>query len=308
MNNRIKEVLDVLDIPESGMVFRKINDEYWGRNSEGFVVYGDKAVDNPRAIIESTKSLTLYLNAYCEVVENNNTSIERLNIIILKKTEYLDIFINLTEVYNLNKEKYSFLQFFMYLKDLFSYDAKSGSIQVQGLYAELYTIYYFKEYYDFDLSNYYQSKSKMKFDFSIDSKRKIDVKSTTKEERIHHFKNEQLNTLRYDIKIVSILLLADDRGLTLYDLIERCKTAFSNNFLIQIYIEKIKKSISIDELKLTAYNENYIIDNIKVFDALNIPRISEKNDEGIFNIEYDSNLTTAENLSSDDFINWASGE
>ena len=43
------------------------------------------------------------------------------------------------------------------------------------------------KFYDIDISEYYQIEDRRKFDFSISDRKKIDVKTTTKPERIHHF-------------------------------------------------------------------------------------------------------------------------
>ena len=53
----------------------------------------------------------------------------------------------------------------------------------------------------------------------LSEKKKIEVKTTLKEDRIHHFLHQQLDTDRLDIRVISILLQKDDAGMSLLDLI-----------------------------------------------------------------------------------------
>jgi len=291
MTEQILQTISSLEKPDEGYVFRQVNDVFWGKDSEDNVVFGMVSQDDSRTLIESTKHLKLLLNVLCQVEKNDKKYNENLNILILNNNNQLELFISLSNIFAKEREKHSFLEFFLFLKNLFT-NAKSVSInELQGKFGELYVMYYFKTVLEVDISNFYQTENKLKFDFSISEEKKLEIKTTLKQERVHRFRNEQLNSLRYDIKIVSILLQKDDRGLSLYELVERCKLLFNDNFITMLNIEKMIYNIETQILKDIKFNEQYLLDNIKIFDAVDIPRIREKTDEGIFNIEYDSNLT-----------------
>lgn len=300
----VKNIISSVKKTNQGFVFKKYKNSFWGKDSNDYVVFGLVSKDNVKSLIESTKSLSLLLNVECEIDDNKQKRIEKLNILILKNNLKIEMFINLAEVFIKNIDKYSFLDFFLYLKELFSIETKVNLSELQGLFGELYALYYFKEILNLDISKYYQSSNKMKFDFSISNNKKMDVKTTLKTERIHHFTNEQLNSLRYDIKIISIMLQKDDKGVSLYDLIKRCKILFSNNLSILLNIEKIIMRSEDTDLKTISYNENYILDNLRIYDSKDIPRLTEKTKEGIFNIEYDSNLSGVKSLSQGEIEKW----
>jgi len=306
MKNEIFELISSIIKPESGFLFKKYEGAYWGKDCLDNVVFGMKSNDNMTTIVESTKWLSLLLNIDCEIITANQTTIEKLNLLILKNSDQLDIFISLASVFTNNETKYTFLKFFVYLKDLFSAEGKTSTIELQGLYGELYTLIYFKQYLSQDISVYFQSKNMLKFDFSFSDTNKMDVKTTIKEVRSHHFKNEQLNNLRYDIKIVSILMLKDDKGLSLFTLIEKCKEFFSNSLSTLLNIEKIIKNWEIKDLYTISFNEQYIKDNLRVYDSNDIPRLTEKTNEGIYNIEFDSDLTNSKYMSLDEIKQWIS--
>lgn len=306
MMNKIKEIINSIDNPHEGFSFHEYEETYWGKDYIGNVVFGLETTDKTNSLIESTKSLSLLLNVPCEVEYSDKVIRKNLNILILKDINYLELFISLSQIFVNKKTSHSFIQYFLYLKELFGIQGKKDIKELRGLYGELFTMHYFKSILEIDISPHYQSEDKMKFDFSFSDNKKMDVKTTLKEDRIHHFRNEQLNSLRYDIKIVSILLLKDDKGLSLFNLIQDCKIMFSHSLITWINIEKAIKNYTDTELKSIRFNQKHLIENIKIYDSSNIPRLTEKTKDGIFNIEYDSDLTFCEYLNIDMVKSWAS--
>lgn len=300
----IYDILASISIPESGFKFKKLEDSFWGKDSNANIVFGLSSRENSKTIIESTKNLSLLLNIECEIEDDMNKSREYLNLLVLKNETLLDLFIRLTSVFVKNENNYSFLKFFLHLKELFSIDVKAQASELQGLFGELFVLYYFKSVLNVNISDFYQSTNKMKFDFSISDTKKIEIKTTLKQERIHHFKNEQLNNLRYDIKVVSLMMQKDDKGLSLLTLIQHCKNLFSDSLTTLLNIEKIVRTCETSDLESIVFNEKHLIDNIKIFDSIEIPKIKEKTETGIFNIEFDSNLSNSNSLSTQEVIKW----
>lgn len=302
--SNIKDIIISINTPIEGFIFKEHSGMYWGKDRFGNVVFGLVSEEKTKSIIESTKSLSLYLNVLCEVYYDSIIMKKNLNIIVLKDIKYLDIFINMSKIFLENQTNYSFMRYFLYLRELFGVEGKKDIKELQGLFGELFTMKYFKSILGKDISPFYQSKSKMKFDYSFSDNKKMDVKTTLKEERIHHFKNEQLNSLRYDIKIASVLLLRDDKGLSLFDLIHDCKIIFSHSLTTWFNIEKMVKNFTEAELKSISFNEKYLIDGIRIFDSTDIPKLTEKTKDGIFNVEFDSNLTTCNHMTLTQISEW----
>ena len=125
-----------------------------------------------------------------------------------------------------------------------------------------------------------------------------------KELQIHHFLHQQLDTDRLDIRVISILLQKDDAGMSLLDLINECKDLFSSYFEIILHIEMMTKNIDMDELDSIKFNYHYAKTNFKIFDAMKIPKIKERNIEGVFNVEYDVDFSNVQNESIGKFIDW----
>jgi len=156
---------------------------------------------------------------------------------------------------------------------------------LQGIFAELYTIYSFRN--EFNLSLYWQSRDKMKFDFSLSDTDRIEVKSTRKEERRHRFLHEQLQAANLNILVFSYLLRLDDNGLSLRDLIYDCRSLMIPYPKQYLRLEKILHDV--DEVRLSElkFDESHLLRNRKFFRAENIPRFLEATPDGVINAQYE---------------------
>jgi len=303
----ILENLSQIEVPSEGFRMRRIGNYYWGKSSDGMLFFGiDSANEKLQSITQKTKYLTLYLNTDFLIDEAGIKKDKRLSLILLNSTneKYQEIFVRLGSSLKADLTDDELLHYFINMKDLFASDKKCSFQELQGLYAELYAMYTLKINYGVDISFFYQSEDKRKFDFSVSDKKKIEIKSTIKPDRIHHFLLEQLNTQRFDIKVISVMFQKDDCGTSLYDLIQECKDVFTDYVLLILHIEMMVKNISDDDLKEIRFNDAYSRDNLKIFDAIDVPRVQEKTSDGVFNVEYDSDLTTAKSMPSGRFIDW----
>lgn len=296
--------VEEISIPNEGYTFIKIENVFFGKSKEGFYTFG-KEVENKSIfpITQETKFLNLYINGIYEI-ENNLE--KNLSIITLKSADkkFLETFIRLSISIIPEITDKKFYDYFLSLKEIFANSIQKSETELQGFFAELYTIKFLFEKKSIDLSSYYQSQDRMKFDYSISETKKIEIKSTLKTERIHHFRQEQVNTLMYDIFVFSYLLRKDDQGLSLYDLIKYCKKYFSHNFAFIAYIEKFTHKTSDSELASLRFNTNYMDCNFRIINANGIPKVEQTSGNGVFNIEFDSNLDKIAETSLDAFEQW----
>ena len=75
----------------------------------------------------------------------------------------------------------------------------------------------------------------MKFDFTLTEKKRIEIKSTLKANRTHHFKHDQLLSELYDIRVVSIMLRRSDVGISLGDLIEKINEEYFTHITVHYF-------------------------------------------------------------------------
>ena len=305
--NNLKE----LSLPNTGFNMIKVDNFYWGRGTKGEYIFGfDSKNKSITPMNQSTKHLILYLNEKFRISILDTITDKNLSLLILKSNDekLVELFVQLSHIFSNDYDESKLLKHFLSLKDLFANDKKASYEELQGMYGELFVMYSLKINYGFDISNYYQRVDKNKFDFSISQKKKFDIKSTIKPVRIHHFLHEQLDVERYNISIVSLMLQKDDCGMSLLELIRECKDLFSNNLNLVLHIENMVKNIDKDVLEEIRYNYAYSKENMRFYFANSIPKINEKNIDGVFNIEYDVDFSGAQSITIGSFIDWVKSE
>lgn len=299
--------LKMLNIPNSGYCMTLIDNFYWGRGSQGEYSFGfDTKNVKMLPMNQITKSLKLFLNGRFKVTINGITQEKNMSLLILRYNDnkLVELFVKLSQLLSLDADEPKLLKHFLSLKDLFSNEKRSSLIELQGMYGELFAMYFFKKNYGVDISEYYQKVDKNKFDFSISQTKKLEIKSTLKPVRIHHFLHQQLDVDRYDIYVISLMLQKDDCGMSLLELINECKSNFSNNLGLIFHIENMIRNIEESDLDSMRFNLGYTNNNLKIYHANDIPKINEKNIEGVFNIEYDVDFSNSDNTKSNIFLDW----
>lgn len=301
------EKISYLTRPHEGFNIFESDGCVWGVGSNGETLFGLNSCNSKiTPIIQTTKHLKLYVNHEFRCTSNGDTCFKKLSLFILNGADskmqelFVRLCVSMTD--DLNEEK--MVRNFFDLKDLFTNQKKPSTIELQGMFGELFAIYHIKNNYGLDISTYYQREEKRKFDFSISEKKKIEIKTTLKPERVHHFLHQQLDTERFDIKVVSIMLQKDDCGMSLLELINKCKDAFSNYLIIVLYIEMMTKNIDESDLDSIRFNYEYAKNSFKIFNANDLPRIKEKDVNGVFNIEYDVDLENIQHISKGQLVDW----
>lgn len=211
-----------------------------------------------------------------------------------------EVFLKLCDTYfyndEINTEKMG--DIFMTLTTFFSKRKSYSREELQGLYGELYTLYYF--YNTIDLTSCWQKKDNLKFDFSIDSKTKLEIKTTLKDDRIHKFNHEQLAAKIYDIYILSYKLKYDDSGLRLSKLITNCIELLKNHSEKVRRLYKVLYECSDDELDKHIYSEEYIQDKMRLYNAKDVPHYDDI--DGVTHVSYNSNFENVETVDIEAFI------
>lgn len=265
----------------------------------------NSSTPNHNQIMQKTKMLSLECNVSVTYNLDGKTITSTVHVLkcYSKEADEISLFLELSILFIL-KGDYSeqhLLNVFRTMVNFFSIKNEPSEIELQGLFAELYAIKYFQS--SLDLGKYWQSRDKLKFDFSISDTLKIEVKSTIKPERIHHFKHEQLTTNLYDIYIISFILRYDDSGISLFDLLIEMKNYYKNDPEHLIKILKTLRSTSKSRLISMKFEKNYIESKMKIFKAKDVPKFKQKTPSGVFNAEYDCSLENINEISLTEFIN-----
>lgn len=279
------------------------NNIYVGINNQNEIcVLLKSKTPNADSLSQRTNLISLETNAKVGYFHDNTRETGTFHIFkcFSKDRHDQEIFLKLCDAYFSDKEisQQDICETFMILTSFFSYKKSFSFEELQGIYAELFTILYFKEKFDF--AKCWQSKDKLKFDFSISSKTKLEVKSTLKEDRIHYFSHDQLATKMLNIFILSFKLRFDDSGLKLKELIKECLPLLKNYPDKQQRILKILYECSENELNQHKYSKEYTIENMHFYSANKVPHLSDV--EGVSHARYDSNFENIDYMNNQDFF------
>ena len=307
------EILSILkSISVSGGQYEMFSPDnicYFGKDIEGNISFMlPSQFTRITPMYQETRSLRFVFNKKCTFRSVGITETKVVHLLTCKEKddEKVLAFIRLTKAFSQNdreNDQYYLVKLFSAISSLFDKKREVSEKELQGLFAELYTILHFGKNHC-DISKFWQSKNMMKFDFSISEKKRLEIKSTLKTNRIHHFKHDQLLDELYDIRIVSFLLRKGDHGISLQNLLDRIRDEYADNYALLMHVEELVVNVDQDQLYGIKYDEIYLKENIKYYNALEIPHFNEKSPDGVFNAEYDCSLDASPSLQEDDIFNW----
>lgn len=281
----------------------------YGKDEDGNLVFMLPST-TPRltTLQQETRSLSFVFNKRCLLYIEGKQEHSIMHILVCKErnADKIEAFIRLTYAFSLNDlgdDQYYLAKLFSSISNLFVAERTCSEVELQGLYAELYVILYLKKN-GVDVARFWQSKNKMKFDFSFNGQKRLEIKSTLKPNRIHHFKHEQLLSQLYDIRVVSMQLQKNDCGISLLDLVSEIRLEYADNFALLLRIDSAISNIDTKFANDLRYDSIYSERNIKFYDAKAIPHFNEQTPEGVFNAEYDCALDNAPEIDVLEVVNW----
>jgi hypothetical protein len=156
-------------------------------------------------------------------------------------------------------------------------------------------------------AHYWHSEPTRLFDFSNANKR-IEVKCTTRPERIHEFNHSQLMSLpNQKILIASYVLQEDDQGVSLKSLIDEARESLADNQDI-IKLEMSVRSAGMNEAEEEGpkFNEINAARNEAWFNSIEVPRFVTEEPPGVSGTHYKSDLTGAPRLTTENITDFIS--
>lgn len=263
--------------------------------------------DNVRTIDYNLEYISVQFNQECELRHDDQVTytVDNYTVISLKTDlenlqEYFiniiySVLYNIDTIPSIGKLKHEIEQ----LIELFGRLTKPAIKTIQGLWAELLVIEQSADP-EYLISAWHKSPFD-KYDFN-DGKDKIEVKSTTKNQRIHSFSLSQLNPGKgAELIIASIMTEEIGVGKNVMDLIKIIERRvnkeivlnYLNTIVFQVIGSDIKKTFSI------YFDYQEAVDSLSYYDFKNIPKISSETlPNELSNVKFDCNLTCIEKQKS----------
>jgi hypothetical protein len=289
------EAYEVIDLPEMP---HKL-----GTSSEGFPKFF-VATNNSNSATQNIirEMLSVEYNLPCSIVENGNViQKDNFSIITLRTLEkplqayFIDIFIMMLQKLPAEPSKRELSVEVENLIAIFSALNKPPRQKVQGLWAELLVIE--RSLNPETLINAWHESPTAKYDFTM-GRDKIEVKSTSAEERIHHFTLDQLNPSQNSRLLIASVIVRESGqglgGLSVRNLYERiCARVTAVNARLHLY-SVIVETIGSDWAKLdnTFFDYTEASDTLAFFDVANVPHIDKDSvPQFVSEVKFMSNLS-----------------
>ena len=284
------------DFNNEGYYVKEFSDDlFFGKDRNGNIVCVRKNDTKEQSFSLKTTSIELYQNYHFTLHSVETVIDDNFDMIILME-KYADTrrtFVNLCLNFYSTDDDRSIVELTEDLIELYKIPKNNDTKSEQGLWAEFFTINYLYETYNINISEYWHNDSFNKYDFSLSETLKLEVKSTTKEIREHHFSHEQVYT-NYDVVISSIMMRKDDSGLTIMDLYNKTLSLFSSKYNLLSKIEK--ELVKFDQDKLIKFDYEYAKESIKFYLNKTIPHLDIMEPDGVHGTEYTIVLEGVESI------------
>ncbi len=274
-----------------------------GRSIEGFPKFFVRTNNSASTVQNIIREiLSIEYNVPCELVDNEGSKQkDHFSIITLRSSETTlqSYFI---EIFSMMLKKMPKIPTIRELSievenliTIFSALSNPPKKKIQGLWAELLVIEQSSN--PETLINAWHSSASAKYDFTMGSD-KIEVKSTSSEERIHKFSLDQLNPSPNSRLIIASTIVRESAqaadGLSVKDLYNKiCEKVSSINSRLRLYTV-MAETIGTNFIKLENIYFDYTsaVDFLSFYDAVEIPHIDKANvPEFVTDVKFASDLS-----------------
>ena len=302
MKNTINEIIKFLktEYSDDGYYVQEFADNiYFGIDKNNKIICLKRIFEPVEKIKFRTDCLELLQNYDATLILDDKNIIGNFNIIICNSKDNNDIetIVRLCYFYLLNEKNNDMISLMKTLVELFQITSNKDEKYEVGLWGELFIIYYLNNKFNFNVSPFWHTDFFLKYDFSLDNIRKIEVKTTSKSIRIHRVKHEQIYTTN-NVLLVSVLVRKDDTGLSVYDLFDKIKESFCDDYNISVKYERMLRKI--DRENAERYDLTYSFNNVKFYKNKSIPKFESNEPDGVCHTEYDIDLTNVDCLIEND--------
>jgi hypothetical protein len=279
-----------------------------GVSKEGLPLFFIATEDTNKVSIDiDLKLIQVAFQKNCKLISKEGDKSDGIYTIVSLKTDSEDIgkyFVN--TLHNLVKQlelNPSFVQIKTELNNLinlFRSLSKPAKKTIQGLWTELLFINQSNDV-EYVIKSWHKGKND-RYDFN-DGIDKVEIKSTSKNDRIHRFSLSQLKEIKDTVIIIgSTFTVETGKGINANDLIETISEKVSDPSLILKIYHEVAETMG-DEFENIFdiyFDYNLALNSIQYFDVRDIPNLSDNFiSPAITNVKYDCNLSNVNSIATE---------
>lgn len=171
-----------------------------------------------------------------------------------------------------------------------------------GVFGELLFLDYMDKNGCQNILDSYHSNFFSKHDLEIDSKNRIEIKTTVSGKRIHHFSHDQIFRNDINVYVVSNVLEESEEGVSLNEMFDKIISKLNNPKSVLIF-GQLKGFCGISESNPgPSFSYEKALSDLKIFNAYNLPHLTNNETKGISKISYDVDCSTSLEENTYDFV------
>lgn len=276
-----------------------------GVSKEGLPLFFIATKDTSKNAIDiNLKLIQVAFQKNCKLISKEGDKSDGIYTIVSLKTDSEDIgkyFVNtLHNLINQLELNPSFVQIKTELNNLinlFRSLSKPAKKTIQGLWTELLFINQSNDI-EYVIKSWHQGKND-RYDFN-DGIDKVEIKSTSKSDRIHRFSLSQLQEIKDTVIIIgSTFTVEIGKGISANELIETISEKVSDPSLILKIYNVVAETMgdNFQHIFDIYFDYNYALNSILYFNIRDIPKISsEALPSQITNVKFDCNLSNIDSI------------
>lgn len=274
-----------------------------GCSEDGFPKFFVVSSDNGSMMHNlNAELLSVEYNMLCNIVEGDeHIDNQRFTIITLRSDNeqlqkmFVDVFIMMLESMSQRPTNMAIASKIESLLSIFSKLKRKPIHKLQGLWAEMLVIEQSKD--PVTVARAWHSQLESKYDFTM-GKDKLEVKSTSSENRVHRFSLDQLNPSESSRLLVCSIIVResakDANGLSVYDLYDSIAMKISDNeirmHVYDVMVATLGTDFYVARKKYFDYSE--ACDNLALYEHTDIPKIDKANiPEHVSDVKFSSDLS-----------------
>lgn len=274
-----------------------------GCSGKGFPIFFVATSDNSSMIQNlNAELLSVEYNMLCNIIEGSkNIDNQMFTIITLRSNNeqlqrmFVEVFLMMLNILPPNPTNMMVALKIENLLSIFSKLKNRPVHKIQGLWAELLLIERSKD--SATTAKAWHSQTESKYDFTM-GRDKVEVKSTSSENRIHRFSLDQLSPSKNSRLLVCSVKVResgkDKNGLCIYDLYDKISTKVTDNEVrMHIYntiIETIGSDFEVARKKHFDYSE--ACGSLAFFEHTDVPKINKSDiPEHITEVKFSADLS-----------------
>lgn len=189
------------------------------------------------------------------------------------------------------------------LQEYFSITPASDKKALQiGVFGELFTLLTLYENGYPEIVEKFHKNFYSRHDIEINSRVRVEIKTTEKETRIHEFKHEQICRNDVEVYVVSLLLELSQEGLSLYELFLQAMELISDVedvFMLEKLMRRCEVSASTVGIRVS---RDKATEEMRFYEASRLPMIDAPIPNGVTGVKYNVDCSMADSIEMQEFI------